>query len=111
MVLLYPLVDPDDLGFLMNNLQPIASHWKDLGLQLGLGLEELKTVEATPILIPGGPVAFLQEILHKWLNFAPPSHAQPTLTKLCEALKTPSVKQNRVAHDLEQQYWARSTGM
>ena len=111
MVLLYPLVDPDDLGFLMNNLQPIASHRTDLGLQLELKLEELKTVEATPILIPGGPVAFLREILHKWLNFAPPSHAQPTLKKLCEALKSPSVKQNRVAHDLEQQYWARSTGM
>lgn len=110
-MVLLSFVDPDDLGFLLNHLQLIASHWKDLGLQLGLGLEELKTVEATPILIPGGPVAFLQEILHKWLNFAPPSHAQPTLTKLCEALKSPSVKQNRVAHDLEQQYWAQSTGM
>ena len=104
-------VDPNDLGFLMNHLQPIASHWKDLGLQLGLYFEELKTVEATPILIPGGPVAFLREILHKWLNVAPPSYAQPTLTKLCEALTSPSVKQNRVAHDLEQHYQAKSTGM
>lgn len=95
----------------MNHLQPIASHWKDLGLQLGLYLEELKTVEATPILIPGGPVAFLREILHKWLNFAPPSNAQPRLTKLCEALRSPSVKQNRVAHDLEQRYQAQNTGM
>ena len=63
-MVLLSFVDPDDLGFLMNHLQPITSHWKDLGLQLGLGLEELKTVEATPILIPGGPVAFLREILH-----------------------------------------------
>ena len=100
-------LDPDELAFLMNHLQPIASHWRAVGLQLGLLYGEPSTIEATPLLIPGGPVAFLREVLSKWLDRAPP---YPTLTKLCSALRSRAVDQSRIALELEQQYQTRRTG-
>ena len=100
--------DPDDLAFLMNHLQPIASHWKAFGLQLGLSSGELDTIAATPLLIPGGPAAYLQEVLSKWLDRAPPF---PTLSKLCGALRSRAVDQSRFALELEQQYQTQRTGL
>lgn len=94
----------------MNHLQPIASHWKDLGLQLGLNLEELNVIEAAPLHIVGGPIVYLREVLHKWLKGVPLLYTR-TLAELCEALRSSSVKEHRAAHDLEQQYLARSTGL
>ena len=102
-----PSPDPDDLPFLLNHLQPIAGHWKAFGLQLGLSSGDLDIIAATPLLIPGGPVAYLQEVLTKWLNRASPF---PTLTKLCDALKSRAVDQSRIALELEQQYQTQRTG-
>ena len=101
-------LDPDDLAFLMNHLQPMASCWKAFGLQLGLSSGELKNIEATSTLIPSGPPTFLQEVLTIWLNRAPPF---PTLTKLCDALRSHAVDQSRIALELEQQYQTRRTGL
>ena len=101
-------LDPDDLAFLMNHLKPIASHWRALGLQLGMLYGELSTIADTPLLIPGGPVAFLQEVLTKWLDRAPPF---PTLSKLCGALRSHAVDQSRIAFELEQQYQTQKTGL
>ena len=92
----------------MNHLKPIASHWRAVGLQLGLLYGELQVIAATPLLIPGAPVTYLQEVLSKWLDRAPPS---PTLTKLCGALRSHAVDQSRIALELEQQYQTRRTGM
>ena len=95
----------------MNHLQPIACHWKDLGLQLGMAFVEINSIEGIPLLIPGGSAAFLQEMLHRWLNFTSPSHAPPTLAKLCGALRSPALRKNQIAHELEQHYLAQSTGL
>ena len=103
----YLFLDPDDLAFLMNHLEPIATHWKDVGLQLGLSYGELMTVEVTPLLIPGAPKSFLQAVLSKWLDRAPP---YPTLSKLCDALRSHAVDQSRVALELQQQYQTRQKG-
>ena len=72
----YFFLDPKDLAFLMNHLKPVASHWRALGLQLGMFYGELSTIAATPLLIPGGPVAFLQEVLSKWIDCAPSQRSQ-----------------------------------
>jgi len=53
-------VDPNDLSSLMEQLRPVTSSWKSLGLGLGLTMGELNEVEGMPLLIPGGPAAFLQ---------------------------------------------------
>ena len=105
-LLLFP--GPKDLAFLMNHLKPIASHWRALGLQLGMLYGELSTIAATPLLTPVGPVAYLQEVLSQWLDRAPPF---PTLTMLCGALRSCAVDQSRIALELEQQYQTRRTGL
>ena len=102
-----PSPDPDDLAFLLDRLQPIAGHWKAFGLQLGLSSGDLDIIAATPLLIPGGPTAYLQEVLTKWMNRAPPF---PNLAKLCGALRSRAVDQSRVAFELEKQYQTQRTG-
>ena len=92
----------------MNHLQSIASHWRAFGLQLGLSYGELDTIAATPLLIPGGPAAYLQEVLTRWINHASPF---PTLTKLCDALSSRAVDQRWLALELEQQYQTQRTGL
>ena len=92
----------------MNHLKPVANHWRAVGLQLGLLYWELGVIEATPLLIPGGPVAYLQEVLSRWLDRAPPL---PTLTKLCGALRSRAVDQSRIALELEQDYQIQRTGL
>ena len=100
--------DPDDVPFLMNHLQPMASHWRSFGLQLGLLSGDLDTIAATPLLIPGAPAAFLEAVLTRWMNRAPPL---PTLSKLCDALRSHAVDQSRIALELEQQYLTQRTGL
>ena len=100
--------DPDDLAFLMNHLHPMAGHWRALGLLLGLVSGDLDTIAATPLLFPGGPAAYLEEVLKRWMNRAPPF---PTLKKLCDSLRSRAVDQSRIALELEQQYQTRRTGL
>ena len=55
------------------------------------------------------PIALLHQILHAWLNSSEVSSdqfkEQPTLEKLCSALRSPSIMGGEeVALDLEQ-YW------
>ena len=106
------LPDPHDLPFLMEQFQPVADIWRLLGVTLGLTLVELDEIEGMPLLIPGGPAAFLQEMLNKWLKRAPPSHPFPTLTMLCDALRGGgTAEERRVAHNLEQHYLVQKTGL
>ena len=86
----------------------MASRWKAFGLQLGLLSGDLDTIAATPLLIPGAPAAFLQEVLTRWMNRAPPL---PTLSKLCDALRSHAVNQSRIALELEQDYQTQRTGL
>ena len=86
----------------------MASLWRPFGLQLGLLPGDLKAIAATPLLIPGAPAAYLEEVLTRWLDRAPPF---PTLTKLCDSLRSHAVDQSRIALELEQQYQTRRTGL
>lgn len=100
-------VDFNDLSSLMEQLRPVTSSWKFLGLGLGLTMGELNEIEGMPLLIPGGPAAFLQEMLHRWLKRAPPF---PTISVLCDALRRSTVGEGRVAYNLEQRYLAQKAG-
>ena len=93
----------------MNHLKPIASHWRALGLQLGMLYGELSTIAATPLLIPGGPVAFLREVLSKWIVYIL-CNTIPHISMLCGALRRHAVDQSRIALELEQHYPTRRTG-
>ena len=98
-------------GILHGTVPTCHRDWKALGLQLGLTLKELKAIESMLLLIPSDPAAILHEMLYKWLNRAPPSHPFPTITKLCDALRSCTVREERFAYDIEQQYQAQRKGL
>ena len=71
----------------------------------------MNSIEGIPLLIPGGSAAFLQELLHRWLNKTSQSCVTPTLAELCGALRSPALREKQIAHKLEQHYLAQSTGL
>ena len=76
-------------------------------MQLGLSCGELNTIEATPLLIPGGPAAYIREILSRWLKRAP----FPTLTDLCDVLSSPTIAQSSIACELKQHHQTEKAGL
>ena len=92
---------------IMEHLWPIASNWRSIGVQLGLSCGELNTFPASPLLIPGGPAAYTQEVLSRWLKRAP----FPTLTDLCDALSSPTIAQSRIACELKQHHQTKKAGL
>ena len=77
-----------DLPVLTNLLQPMASRWDCLCLQLGVLQSDLNNISAQPSRSHGAPWTFLQDGLYAWLQ---QGHKACTITALCAALESPSV--------------------
>ena len=88
---------------MLTALHGATTQWQLIGLALGFDPEDLKIIEHMPTLIPIGPVAFLKEMLHQWLKWCPPTHRWPTVSSLCEALRSPTVGNERLADTLKDQ--------
>ena len=105
-----------DLDTLFCALCPFAASWKEIGQELGVHLEVEQTVPQKKLeleverTVPNSkPVALLHQLLCAWLSSSEASSdqcsKQPTLEKLCSALRSPSVMGGEgVASDLEQ-HW------
>ena len=72
-----------------------------MALEFGGG--ELDVIESSPLNIAGGPNACLNDLLTRWLNWAPPK-PWPTLGRLVEALRMDMVGEFRLAYDLENKF-------
>ena len=92
-----------DLHTLLTALHEATTKWELIGLALGFNPEDLKIIEQTPTLIPKGPLAYFQEMLHQWLKWCPPNHSRPTVSSLCEALRSPTVGNECLADTLKDQ--------
>ena len=80
-----------------------ANKWKEFGLALGFTNSELDEIKNTPTLMAGGPEAYFRELLSRWLDWAPPNHSLPRMDTLLEALRSSTVRKERLAYDIEQQ--------
>ena len=94
---------PHDLDTLFCCLCPFATSWKEIGQELGVYLEVEQTVPNSE------PVALLHQLLCAWLSSSEASSdqcsKQPTLEKLCSALRSPSIMGGEeLATNLEQ-HW------
>ena len=49
----------------------------------------------------GGTVDCFTNMLGDWLEWAPPTHYEPTLQRLCRALRSRNVGEPRLANELE----------
>ena len=93
-----------DLQMLLKIAGAAASKWKELGLALGFLNSELDMIEKTPLPIAGIPESCFREMLSCWLDWAPPNHSLPRMETLLEALRSSTVRKERLAYDIEQQF-------
>ena len=85
----------------------LAASWKKIGQELGVHLETEWTVpQKKPKL---EPIALLHQILYAWLNssdtLSDQFKEQPTLEKLCSALRSPSIMGGKEAASNLEQHW------
>ena len=94
-------LEEKDLQLLISVVGRAATRWKEVGLVLGFLKSELDEIEKTLVLTARGPEAYFQEMLSRWLDWAPPKHYLPTTSTLVEALRSSTVRKERLAYDLE----------
>ncbi|KAL5477479.1 hypothetical protein EMCRGX_G024283 [Ephydatia muelleri] len=74
--------DGDDLYTFIKSATP---HWKDIARALKMTHVQTKDIISTSGLTQQSD--FFQEVLHRWLKWAPPVHPLPTTEDLADALR------------------------
>ena len=77
-----------------------AAKWRALGRKLGFTHDELGDVTRCPGL--NEDKDYMDELLSRWLKWAPPNHPLPCVEDLATALYSKSVGEERTAYDLMQ---------
>ena len=92
-----PLSRKDHQG-LCEAVSEAAANWRALGRELGFTHDELTEVIRCSGL--HGDKDYMDELLSRWLRWAPPKHPLPCVEDLATALR--SVGEERTAYDLMQ---------
>ena len=77
-----------------------AAKWRALGRKLGFTHDELGDVTRCPGLKEDKD--YMDELLSRWLKWAPPNHLFPCVEGLATALRSKSVGEERTAYDMMQ---------
>jgi hypothetical protein len=100
-----------DLVHLMRLLQSYSYKWNPIGLNLGFTQHELNNISATPTLLNGATVSYLQELLSQWIQWPTEEHQNnPTLGALCTALRSSLVGLGGLAEEVEKEMKQCATG-
>ena len=93
------IVREEDVRFLTEFLSTYSYKWEDIGTALNFLDGELKAI---PMNNPRGSVQqFLKELLNQWIQWPTDDHREePTLDKLCAALRGRLVGLGAVANNL-----------
>ena len=94
----------EDHQWLRTTMSKAAAKWRALGKELGFTHDELGAVVTLPGLNENKD--YMDELLSRWLKWAPPNHPLPCVEDLATALR--SVGEERTAYDLMQRM--ESTG-
>lgn len=80
--------------------------WLDIGLQLGMSIDDLDAIKANPLLLVEGVRGCLRTMLKEWLHSTPsaPNTQYPNLDALTDALRTPCVGESRLASNLKEEF-------
>ena len=95
-----------DLATLCTVLRGVAVKWLDIGLQLGMSIDDLDAIKANPLLLVEGVRGCLRTMLKEWLHSTPsaPNTQYPDLDALIDALRTPCVGESRLASNLKEEF-------
>jgi len=93
-----------DLANVYTLVSGAAVKWLDIGLQLGIHINDLDAIKGSPLLLYEGVRGFLRAMLKEWLQWTPPHHHYPTLESLISALQTPCVGEYRLASELKEKF-------
>ena len=90
----------EDHGWLFQKIRKVSAKWRDVGeaKTLGFSHEQLKAIANVKSL--NTDEHYMQELLSRWLKWAPPNHPLPCVEDLATALC--SVGEDRAAYDLMQ---------
>ena len=86
---------------IFNMTMKACEKWRSIGRNLGFTEVEMSYIVRQP-----GQTCeedYYAEILRRWLDWAPPNHAPPTIPQLSSALR--AVGKERLALDLEEKYF------
>jgi len=86
------------LKTVFNALHPVSHKWFDIGLQLDVPTFQLKIIKTDTT----GAKERLQAVLDYWVDNA--ADPLPSWKVLIDALKAPTVGENRLARELEESY-------
>ena len=96
---------------LMNLIDNFSDKWSFIGLGLGFIQPELNQIRAMPSLLTTAPKSYLTELLSKWVQWPTENHpTKPTLSTLCEALRSSSVGLGSLAELVEREMTYPTTG-
>ena len=86
-----------DHQWLCEAVSEAAAKWRDVGEALKFSHDQLKAITKEKSL--DTDEHYMQELLSRWLKWAPPKHPLPCVEDLATALR--SVEEDRTAYDLE----------
>ena len=95
---------PRDLHRVLNVVGRAAAKWRPIGTALQFDFHVLDIIATKPDNIARGAEACFSDLLSRWLNWAPPCKAWPTLDSLVAALRSETVEEYRLALELEQTF-------
>ncbi|KAL5493687.1 hypothetical protein EMCRGX_G014899 [Ephydatia muelleri] len=75
---------PSHLPALFGHLEGLSPKWRDIGIKLGFSVQEIKKIERGNGLFE--TKHHLQELLRRWLEWAPPLHCSPQVQDLSRVL-------------------------
>jgi len=87
----------DDLAEVQRKLYAVKTEWYNLGLELGLRVSTLDSINAR---YNGNPSQCFRQVLKDWLQGVEPP---PTWQAMVDALKSPTVAQYQVALSMQPQ--------
>lgn len=91
------LLDPEDVDALFSFVSSAKGKWRDIGRLLGFTIKDMEDIITMKGVNQDQDI--FQELLLRWLNWAPPQRSFPYTEDLVEALR--SVQLHRLALNLE----------
>ena len=92
----------DDLGAVQEELYAARTSWYNLGLKLGLTVNNLDAIEGEC-----NSSNHFRKMLTKWLKTA----KFPSWNALADGLKSPTIAENQLAEEIEKKYCSIPTAM